>query len=298
MLKVAHPMSTVATKTLRLIDGRQLAYQCWGDPRGRPLHFLHGFPGSREQAALVHAEALAAGVCLVAADRPGMGCSTPAPRRRILDWPGDLEQLADHLGHRRFGVVGVSCGGPYALACALKLSDRLDYVGLMAGIGPMNLPAIREDQLAMLRVLFGLARSMPRLLTPLLALDRLMLRSNPERAVKSLAGMMAPPDRELIEAAPELITDFARGLAEAYRQGIAGPMREAQLIAADHGFSLAEVLSPVHGYFAAQDRHVPPAMSHHLAKHLPNCTARFYENEGHLSIVKNRFAECLSDFLN
>lgn len=282
----------------QLTDGRDLAFQFWGDPNGAPLYFFHGFPGSRLQASLVHQEALAAGVCLVATDRPGMGRSTADVERRILDWPSDVEQLADHLGHRRFGVLGVSCGGPYALACALRLGDRLDYIGLLAGIGPMNVPAIRKDQLPMLKVMFALARSVPWMLSPMLLLDRFMLRTAPERAVRSLAGLLAEPDRLLLAERPDLVLNFAEGLAEAYRQGIAGPMHEARLIGRDHGFDVSEVRQQVHCYQAGRDRHVPPAMSQYLAERLPRCTWRRYLEEGHLSIVKNRFSDCLADFLH
>lgn len=290
-------MHTPPSCTIRLKDGRDLAYQCWGDAQGRPLHFFHGFPGSRHQAALVHAASCKAGVCVVAADRPGMGRSTAAPARRILDWPNDVEELADHLGHSRFGVIGVSCGGPYALACALRLGHRIDYVGLLAGIGPMNVPSIREHQLPVLRVLFAIARWMPAMLAPLLHLDRWMLRSNPERAVRALAGMLELPDQQFLANHPESIPGFVRSLSEAYRQGIAGPLQEARLIATDHGYLLSQIHADVHGYFAGKDRHVPPAMSAYLTEHIPNCSHRIYPDEGHLSIVKNRFADCLADFM-
>lgn len=290
-------MCTIETHILQLKDGRHLAYQCWGYPKGRPLYFFHGFPGSRFQAALVNKEALAAGVCLVAADRPGFGRSTPAPGRQIIDWPGDVEQLADHLGHTRFGVIGVSCGGPYALACALRLGDRLDYVGLLAGVGPMNVPEIRREQLPILRVMFYLAKLKPWLITPLLLLDWIMFRLNPKRAVLALAGMLSEPDRRVLASVPEMIPALGRSLAEAYHQGITGPMREAHLIGSHHGFDIADIRARVHFYQAGQDRHVPIAMGRYLAERIPHCTFRHYADEGHLSIVKSRFADCLADFL-
>jgi len=106
------PVEPLSFQSCALSDGRLLAYQCYGQVDGRPLYFFHGFPGSRLQAALLHEQALAAGVCLVAPDRPGFGRSTPDPQRTISGWSADVAQLADHLGHERFGVLGVSCGGP------------------------------------------------------------------------------------------------------------------------------------------------------------------------------------------
>ena len=37
-------------------------------------------------------------------------------------------------------------------------------------------------------------------------------------------------------------------------------------------------------------------MGRHIAQALPQGRLRFYPDEGHLSIVVNRFADCLGDF--
>ena len=47
----------------------------------------------------------------------------------------DLQQLVDHLEVQRFFVVGVSGGGPYALACAAKLGSRVFGVLLLSSAG-------------------------------------------------------------------------------------------------------------------------------------------------------------------
>ncbi|WP_342246631.1 alpha/beta fold hydrolase [Pseudomonas sp. OTU5201] len=283
-------------RRLRLPDGRTLAYQLYGASEGRPLYYFHGFPGSRLQAALHHEQALAADVCLVAPDRPGFGWSDYQAGRSILGWAEDVAFMADTLGHRRFGVLGVSCGGPYALACAHRLGQRLDYVGLLAGMGPMDIPELRTTQLPALKLMFGLARVHPRLASPLLALDSLLFRHNPERAVKALAGLLAEPDRLLLAAAPEAAGDFAAFLAEAYRQGIRGACTEAALIASPRPFALEDIRAAVHLYQSGLDRHVPAAMGRHLQARLPHANLRLYPQEGHLSIVINQFPQVLADF--
>lgn len=283
---------------LELKDGRKLAYQFYGDPDGRPLFFFHGFPGCRLQAALVRQQAAAAGVCLIAVDRPGFGRSSPAPKRTLIGWPQDVVQLADHLGHRRFGVLGVSCGGPYALACAHELHARIHYVGLVAGIGPMDIPTIRQGQLPLLRLMFRLARINPRLISPLLYLDCVLFRSNPERAVRNLAAMLTPPDRNLLASDPRISVEFGASLAEAYHQGIGGALIEAHLIASARGFAMEDILLPVHIYQSGVDRNVPPAMGRHMAEQIPNSHFQIYPAEGHLSILVNRFGDCLRDFTN
>lgn len=282
---------------ITLADQRKLAYRCYGAKEGQPLYFFHGFPGSRLQAAIVEQQARAAGICIVAPDRPGFGRSDLAPQRRIADWPADVAQLADALGHARFGVLGVSCGGPYALACAERIAPRLTYVGLMAGVGAMDVPATRRNQFPALRMLFALARVSSRLVGPMLWLDRRMFVGNPERAVRMLAGMLTAPDRQLLANDPGLAECFAHSLAEAYAQGIAGAACEAHLIATEPGFDAHRINLPVHLYQGGQDRHVTPAMTGHLAGQLPGARLRFHPDEGHLSILPHAFPECVADYL-
>ena len=58
-------------------------------------------------------------------ERPGLGLSDADPARTILSWAADVEAVANYLGLGRFPVVGVSAGGPYALACGASLTARI-----------------------------------------------------------------------------------------------------------------------------------------------------------------------------
>jgi pimeloyl-ACP methyl ester carboxylesterase len=278
--------------SLRLRDGPRLAYRVYGREGGRPIVFFHGFPGSSVQAALVHAQAVAADVELVAFDRPGFGCSESAPRPTVDSVIGDVAQLADHLGYRRFGVIGASCGGPYALASARLLRKRVTAVGLLAGAGPMGRPEAREGQSAMLTAIFRLARVHRWLVGPLLALDWLAFRAGAERAVAVLARMLTGPDRAILAHRPAVRLQFGASLAEAYRQGISGAMCEASRIARWSEADLRNIDVPVHVFQGAHDRHVPPAMGRLLAQSMPKGQLHLCADEGHLSIVVNRFDAC------
>lgn len=51
----------------------------------------------------------------------------------MADWSADVAALADHLRSERFTVTGASSGGPYAVACAALLADRVATVGVVCG---------------------------------------------------------------------------------------------------------------------------------------------------------------------
>lgn len=290
----AMDVASVTTRTLELPGGHTLAYSLYGAPDGRPVHFFHGFPNSRLLAAVVHEKAAAANVCLVSADRPGFGESSAIPGRSLADWPAQVLALADHLGQARFDLIGVSCGGAYALACAAQLPQRIGSVALLAGIGPMDLPAIRRKQLPALTAMFALARRHPWLAAPMFWLDRRVFRGDPARALRMVANLLSAPDRAALAAEPELGRRFVASMAEAYRQGCGAAMQEARLIAQARPYRLEDIRVPVHVFQGGADRHVPEAMGRYLARTIPTSRWHGFSDEGHLSIVWNRFDACLA----
>jgi pimeloyl-ACP methyl ester carboxylesterase len=122
---------------ITLPRGGRLGYAEYGDPNGRLVLWFHGTPGGRRQVPPVgRSEAEALGLRLVCVERPGVGGSTDHQYRAIAEWADDVAIVADDLGHERFAVVGLSGGGPYALACGARLADRIVAVGVLGGVVP------------------------------------------------------------------------------------------------------------------------------------------------------------------
>ena len=119
---------------LRLDDGREIAFAEIGDQNGTPVFAFHGTPGSQLLFRPLDDAARRLGVRLIAPDRPGYGRSDYVPQRRLLDWPRDVCAIADFLGLEKFGVFGVSGGGPHAAVCAHQLAARLLGAAIVCGI--------------------------------------------------------------------------------------------------------------------------------------------------------------------
>ena len=98
-------MDNVNSDSLLLPDGRTLGYAQYGTPTGRAVFFVHGHPGSRFEGSHLHDLGLKLGARIISPDRPGMGLSSPQPGRTLLDYPKDLEHLANHLKLERYGVL-------------------------------------------------------------------------------------------------------------------------------------------------------------------------------------------------
>src|SRR4051794_13654983 len=92
--------STISTAAVVLDDGRRLAYRWFGaDPDGDGLVVVHNHGGlsSALDAAPAHEPAAAAGIRVLAPDRPGVGMSDRKPGHGVADWAHDVRQLLDSL---------------------------------------------------------------------------------------------------------------------------------------------------------------------------------------------------------
>src|SRR4051794_22239416 len=87
--------------TIRLHDGRTVSYAEYGDPHGKPLLMMHGFPDSRITRNPDDALTASLGVRLIIPDRPGIGLSDFKPARSVVERMADFAELADALGLRR-----------------------------------------------------------------------------------------------------------------------------------------------------------------------------------------------------
>ena len=104
-----------------------------GDPDGFAVVLQNGTPCSRLMPGWWDAPARARGLRLIGIDRPGYGNAPAEPDRSLRSVVEATAALMDDLGVDRFAVIGMSGGGPYALACGAFLPDRV--VAVISGAG-------------------------------------------------------------------------------------------------------------------------------------------------------------------
>ncbi|MFC2060587.1 alpha/beta fold hydrolase [Chloroflexota bacterium] len=278
-----------ANQQIKLRDGRSLGYAEYGTPEGKPVFYFHGFPSSRMDWPLFDTDAIAArlNARIIAADRPGYGLSDFKPGRRISDWPDDVVELANALQVDRFAVLGISGGGPYALACAHRIPGRLTTTAIVCGMGPSEAPGAR-DGTAML--LSGKTALMRKLLLTLMAMG---LRRNPDRFLSQMRNAVAEPDKLLL-AQPEVVQTFIYSMREAFRSGTRGASRDAVLYKRPWGYQLQDISTQIHLWHGELDTQVPVSVGQYIANTIPGCSAKFLLNEAHLSLAHNHIEEILS----
>lgn len=277
----------VETKYLELANGRQLAYCDFGDPEGQPIFYFHGSPGSRFEAQFSEAAGKKHGYRVIALDRPGLGDSDRQPSRRVLDWPRDVAAAADQLGFESFGVIGVSGGGAYALACAHALAERLESCTLMGSWAPVAEDESLWQAMAPLDRFFGrISGAVPLLFyVPFSMIGLAAKWLSPQAFIKYLDSSMCEADRRLMQEA-EMAAFFAHDIREAFRQGVRGPADDAILLYQDWGFGLADIESEVRILHGSEDRFAPISFARTLERMLPRSTLEEYPGEGHLFVVR------------
>jgi pimeloyl-ACP methyl ester carboxylesterase len=278
-------MASSEYQSLSAPGGRTIGFAEYGEAAGYPVLYCHGFPASRLEGALLGTAARRAGARIIALDRPGYGLSTHQPQRALAAWPADVALIADVLGLRRFAVLGVSGGGPYALACATRLGERLTATGIVAGLGPLARPESSRGMGTAARLLIGLARSAPDRAGVLLGhvIGPILFRY-PRLAVAILTAVAPPVDLDVL-CEPGVSARIQRSIREAFRQGGAGPMLDLRLFTRPWNLDPSLAAGPVHLWHGERDRTVPVTMGRELAALLPACTARFLPEEGHFSMA-------------
>jgi len=274
-------MSAGSESTFRLSDGRLLGYAEQGDPGGAPVLMFHGIPGSRLIRHPDPSTAQRLGIRLITFDRPGIGLSSPQPGRRMLDWPRDVAEFADAHGLDPFAVLGWSGGGPYALATAHELPDRVTRVVLVAPVTPLAGTEFTRELSSDLRRRARMGRMIPWLVQAAVARDARAFRRDPERALADEFARGAPCDRFVLDE-PELKQMLIDSRRETFRQGTRGVAADALLYLHPWGFDPADVKVPITLWHGESDETLSPAMGRHFADVLVGSEVTFVPDEGHM----------------
>jgi len=281
--------------TLTLKDGRKLGYLDVGNPGGHVVFHFHGHGSSRLEALMLEDAANRLGLRVIALDRPGIGFSDPKHGDRLLDWPDDVREAADQLGINRFAVQGMSAGGPYALACAHRLGDRVTACSLVSAVPPPEVA--RKTGPRVRRLAWWVAYRFPGYLRRRL---RQFRPDGPPREdmvherMMRVAQWLGGEDLRLMEVAG-LRRILARTMMETARQSGAGNRSEIERLVRPWGFDIRALGGArVFVWHGDQDRIMPVGPARVMARRLRNCTATFYSGEGHFSVLVNRAYEVMS----
>lgn len=264
---------------LALPDGRTLAYAMYGDPHGTPLFYFHGWPVSRLSGRVYDSLAKKMHIRIISPDRPGFGLSDYQKNRTLLDWPDDVIAIADHLRIKKFSVMSVSGGGPYAAVCAYKIPKRLTRVGIVVGLGVVrgfaSLSGVKfVGQLGWLT--FGKSAFIREVSSMCQ-----MIAARSDVLFSLTRYLWGESDRELLQD-DTLYMRAAETQKEAFRFGSRGAAHDLKLYCTDWGFDCADIRVPTFLWYGASDQNVSLAMGKRYHTDIAGSTLTVYPAEGHL----------------
>ena len=268
-----------------LPDGRELGYAKYGNPNGKPVLFFHGIPGSRLQRNPDLNAIKELSICIYALDRPGTGLSTYQKDRKLLDWADDIRAFVDGLGLDRIALVGISSGGPYALACAFRLLERITQVSLVSALAPLHEGELLEKVDPKMRRLFGFAHWMPGLLNGLMGIAFLFLRDRFDVAFEKLVADLPESDKKLLIRS-DIAEMFKKDVAQAFRQGSKGVVSDMNILSQPWDFGLDDINLPVHIWHGTADTIVPLDLARFMAERIPHALTHFIEGAGHFMALQ------------
>lgn len=264
-------------------DGRDIEYFEVGDPDGLPVVYLHGTPATGGSVLLLERAATRNGVRLLGVSRPGYGHSTTTPPG-LLSVGRDIGDLASGLGIAEFAVLGTSGGGPFALAAAVAIPERIRQVLVAAGPGPVSLLAPEhlepDDERALEILAAGDVDDAVALVTAEARRDFEDLRQrSSEEFAQAITGM-APPGEHYFDNRPDEHAIFASDFRRAIER-YDGFVRDNLSWLGSWDFDLADVVVPVHLLYGAADAMVPAVNGEWLAERLPGAALTVVPEAGH-----------------
>ncbi|KAF3469267.1 alpha/beta hydrolase [Streptomyces sp. Tu 3180] len=254
----------------RLPDGRLLGWAEWGREDGTPVLLCPGAATSRH-LGLDAAAVSDLGIRLISVDRPGLGSSTPAPRRTFADFAADIRTLANRRGLGRPAVIAHSQGAPFALACAA------------AGVVGASAVVSGADEVADPRFADVLPPRLRHLVD--LCVDE------PHRAEEIFAAFTAQTMWEMVlggspacDVAVYREESFAaaylRALREGFAQGAGGYARDTVLAMGRWGIDLASIAVPVDVWYGAEDLSHSPDQGVGLTSRIPGAVRHLVPGVG------------------
>jgi pimeloyl-ACP methyl ester carboxylesterase len=254
---------------------------------GPAVLLVHGIPGSWRQCIPL-AEDLEGFRCLLPS-RPGYG-RTPASTGRSYDEQADaLVALLDAFGIEKCAVVGLSGGGPIAIALAVRHHERASALVMACAMAPHLITAPLPMRLAKVpgvaEVLGGAIR----------ARGRLRVR-RPEVVDAQITKPLTVLERRLVASDPRVRTDLVRhelGHLEAPLglPGLRNDLAQIERAKRMPPPSFAGVSCPTLVMHGERDTVIGTSHARFYADGLPDADVAVFDDSGHLFALTRR-REC------
>lgn len=269
-------------------NGRQLTYELFGNPKGRPVVLFPSMLGGNTITDAMARAVQRHNLRLIIIWRPGFSQSTvdgPPDRAAFETYANDVSDLQDTLNVTKATMVGTMTTAMWAYACAKYVPDRVISVLQVNGVTPTWRGPHAKLISGLERLRLFLARHVPNVGMTVIRgfISRVDAGYDHEVVSNLLNGI--EPDLETIED-PEIRHKFRNAYLQTTRQGMLGFVRELKLYASDWHFLTENLDAPVH-YITGEENMVyrEPVIKAYT-QHLTNHTYEIVPATGHLMLYQ------------
>ena len=280
-----------ATETFIWDNNRKVCWVECGDPKGFPVFFAHGCPGSRLEILFMDEKARQYGFRVIVFERPGFGRSDLIKGYPLLLFAKDLEKMADTLKIKKFGLIGWSSGGPPVLAAAYHMSKRAVFVFSLSGYTDFGKFEDAKNLMAEHK-LYGpeISEKFPLLFNRIVKMIRWTDIHLPNFYFKLAKEEMSLPDRKILQD-PQIAALFIRDQEESMVAGTRQLFQDLTIQWEPWDFDVKQIKVPAYIFQGKQDSFVPWQFAQHLAENILDAKLYLYEDRGHLFILELSFQE-------
>lgn len=283
-------------RVVMLTDGQRIGLAVFGDPKGLPVLALHGAPACRMMFEVAAGEARAKGLKLIAPDRPGYALSPSEKDHVTLESrAAQLMSFADTIGLERFALLGVSGGGPYAVAVAAKAPSRITALSLVAPVGPIAECNEATHTIPRAQRMFFIDMPLhhPHIVRSGAHASAFMFRLAPHMTAASLAWTLGGADHDILRK-PEVERVMISMTTEALEHGIEGAMADLEIYARPWNVAYDRISARTTLWQGDEDIVVPPQATYCLARKIPGARLNRIKGAGHFWIF-DHIGEVLAD---
>ena len=254
---------------------------------GPAVLVIHGTPGNWRQVMTLAEDLAEAGHSVVVPSRPGYG-RTPATSGRTPDEQADLFAAAlDTLGMDRAAAIGISGGGPSAVAFAQRHPQRTSALALLCAVAPhlIDVPTAMRIGAALPPLAWAVStiqrRQQRRMLDDDAAIDA------------RIHADLSPSERDLLAADPGLRADLVRFLRSHADgpAGLAGLRNDVAAMRAarrDGPQATDEITAPALVAHGDADVVVPFAHAEHHARAITGARLERFADASHIFLLTHR----------
>ncbi|CAH1761249.1 228_t:CDS:2 [Entrophospora sp. SA101] len=280
------------TQRVRLKSGRVVSFSEVGDRNGFPVFVFLGMGCVRYFIAFFDDLASSYGLRLLCPDRPGVGLSDDVKEneQHVLKWPDVIEELCEILGIDKFFILAHSAGAPHALACAIKIPERLQ--GTIYLVCPWVSTTIANN--------FKWLKYVP---TPVMkftntagiSLQQMLHGRQPYSTKPSRqrnSGALALPISSL-ESKQQLGMAI---LKASFAENLSGASNDLLMCFErrhSFGFSYTDINHPVHVFHGTKDDRIPVSAVKWMESNMPDCKLTLIEGGKHSLLLRAEIVDTI-----